>query len=75
MSISKHSGGYGYNALSHGSYDGGIPAVLISSLGASGTFWLYGVICALGGAFIAKNLPETKGKTLEEIENDLAGNL
>jgi SP family sugar porter-like MFS transporter len=49
--------------------------LLNSSLGASGTFWLYGVICALGGAFIAKNLPETKGKTLEEIENDLAGNL
>jgi len=30
MSISKHSGGYGYNALSHGSNDGGIPAVPVT---------------------------------------------
>ena len=42
--------------------------ILNKSLGASGTFWLYGAICVLGGAFIAARLPETKGKTLEEIE-------
>lgn len=43
--------------------------LLNSSLGASGTFWLYGVICLLGLFFIKMNLPETKGKSLEEIES------
>jgi SP family sugar porter-like MFS transporter len=42
-------------------------------LNASGTFWLYGVICVFGFWFILKKLPETKGKTLEEIENELVG--
>ena len=40
-------------------------------LKASGTFWLYGCICLLGFLFILKRLPETKGKSLEEIEYDL----
>jgi SP family arabinose:H+ symporter-like MFS transporter len=40
-------------------------------LKASGTFWLYGCICLLGFMFILKRLPETKGKSLEEIETDL----
>ena len=40
-------------------------------LGASGTFWLYGFICVLGFWFILKKLPETKGKSLEEIEHEL----
>lgn len=43
--------------------------ILNKSLGAAGTFWLYGGICVLGGVFIALRLPETKGKTLEEIES------
>ncbi len=37
-------------------------------LHASGTFWLYGLICLAGFLFIFKKLPETKGKSLEEIE-------
>jgi len=40
-------------------------------LGASGTFWLYGFICVLGFWFILKKLPETKGKSLEEIEHEM----
>jgi SP family arabinose:H+ symporter-like MFS transporter len=40
-------------------------------LSASGTFWLYGVICVIGFWFILKKLPETKGKSLEEIEHEL----
>ena len=40
-------------------------------LKASGTFWLYGFICILGFWFIFKKLPETKGKSLEEIEHEL----
>jgi MFS transporter, SP family, arabinose:H+ symporter len=40
-------------------------------LKASGTFWLYGIICLSGFLFIFKRLPETKGKSLEEIELEL----
>lgn len=45
--------------------------LLNKGLGAAGTFWLYGFICLLGGIFVLKNVPETKGKTLEELENEL----
>ena len=37
-------------------------------LGTSGTFWVYGIICALGFVFVFRKLPETKNKSLEEIE-------
>lgn len=37
-------------------------------LGPAGTFWLYAAICAAGFVFVFLRLPETKGKTLEEIE-------
>ena len=40
-------------------------------LGASGTFWIYGVICVAGFLFIRTQLPETKGKSLEDIEKEL----
>jgi len=43
--------------------------ILNKMLHASGTFWLYGLICLSGFLFILKKLPETKGKSLEEIEN------
>jgi MFS transporter, SP family, xylose:H+ symportor len=38
------------------------------ALGSSGTFLGYGTICMLGAAFVFVYVPETKGKTLEEIE-------
>src|SRR5208282_466749 len=40
-------------------------------LGPDGTFWIYAAICALGFVFILLKLPETKGKSLEEIERTL----
>lgn len=40
-------------------------------LNTHGTFWLYAGICLAGFLFIYKRLPETKGKSLEEIEKDL----
>ena len=43
--------------------------ILNKLLNASGTFWLYGFICLSGFLFILKKLPETKGKSLEEIES------
>jgi sugar porter (SP) family MFS transporter len=42
--------------------------ILNKLLNASGTFWLYAFICLSGFIFILKKLPETKGKSLEEIE-------
>ncbi|WP_029906749.1 sugar porter family MFS transporter [Prevotella sp. 10(H)] len=45
--------------------------LLNSGLGAYGTFWLYGIICVLGYLFIKSQLPETKGISLEEIEEKL----
>ncbi len=47
--------------------------ILNNALGASGTFWVYSGICVLGYFFIQKKLPETKGKSLEEIEVELTG--
>lgn len=45
--------------------------ILNQTLGAAGTFWLYAVICLAGFIFIALRLPETKGKSLEQLERDL----
>lgn len=45
--------------------------LLNNAFGASGTFWMYGIISAAGFVFIFKKLPETKGKSLEEIEKEI----
>lgn len=42
--------------------------ILIGSIGSAYTFWLYTLISVLAFLFIRKSIPETKGKTLEEIE-------
>ncbi|MFV0576584.1 MAG: sugar porter family MFS transporter [Vibrio sp.] len=48
--------------------------ILNSELGATGSFLLYGIICALGFVFIYRNVPETKGRTLEELEKEILEN-
>lgn len=45
--------------------------LLNEKLGAAGTFWIYGGICLASFLFIRTHLPETKGKSLEEIEKNL----
>jgi len=42
---------------------------LNKTLNSFGTFWLYAFICILGFAYIKRKLIETKGKTLEEVED------
>ncbi len=44
---------------------------MIRKLGAAGSFWTFAVICLLGFIYILKVLPETKCKTLEQIEREL----
>lgn len=43
------------------------------NLGSYGTFWIYSVVCLVGFIFITFMLPETKGKSLEELEDELVG--
>ena len=45
--------------------------LLEEHLGRQWPFWIYAAICATGFLFSARYLPETKGKTLEEIEREL----
>ncbi|MAW94354.1 MULTISPECIES: sugar porter family MFS transporter [unclassified Leeuwenhoekiella] len=46
--------------------------ILNDLLGSYGTFWVYSGICVFGFLFIKSKLPETKGKSLEEIEFELS---
>lgn len=45
--------------------------VLNERLGAAGTFRTYAGICLVGLILVALRLPETKGRSLEDIEGDL----
>jgi len=47
--------------------------ILAKKLGAYGPFYLYAGICFLGFLFIKSKVKETKGQTLEELEQHLAG--
>ncbi|UPG92602.1 sugar porter family MFS transporter [Luteibacter aegosomatissinici] len=44
---------------------------LVTWLGATHTFWLYAVISVFALAFVYYLVPETAGKSLEEIEHEL----
>ena len=44
---------------------------LLNTLGGTTTFWVYAVVCVALALFAAFVIPETKGRTLEEIESDL----
>ncbi|KAH0540961.1 hypothetical protein KQX54_020680 [Cotesia glomerata] len=43
------------------------------ALGTDMTFWIFSIICAIGVAFVFFIVPETKGKTLEQIQIELGG--
>ena len=42
-----------------------------AALGSSGTFWIYSAICLCAFLFLWHRCPETKGKSLEQLENEL----
>ena len=42
-----------------------------AALGSSGTFWIYSAICVCAFLFLFRHCPETKGKSLEELEREL----
>jgi hypothetical protein len=44
---------------------------LIEAIGEPGTFWLYALICVAFWLFSYFFIPETKGRSLEDIESDL----
>ena len=45
--------------------------MLNKSLGSYGTFWIYALVCGCGYLFFFRRLPETKGKSLEQLEKEL----
>ena len=42
-----------------------------AALGSSGSFWIYSGICLCAFLFLFRRCPETKGKSLEELEQEL----
>ncbi len=57
---------WGFNALVAATF-----LTLTETLGKAGTFWFYGAIAVVGMIFCYMYVPETKGRTLEEIEAHL----
>ncbi|WP_440009348.1 sugar porter family MFS transporter [Halomicrococcus sp. SG-WS-1] len=49
--------------------------LLTANLGKPSTFWLFGVCSLAALAFTYRLVPETKGRSLEAIENDLRENV
>lgn len=42
-----------------------------AALGSSGSFWIYSAICICAFTFLWRRCPETRGKSLEELEKEL----
>jgi SP family arabinose:H+ symporter-like MFS transporter len=42
--------------------------MLLDAIGTAYTFWIYMVMSVLAFLFIWRSVPETKGKSLEEIQ-------
>src|SRR4029078_721803 len=41
---------------------------LVNAIGESWTFWLFAFFCMAGGIWIYRQVPETKGRSLEQIQ-------
>ncbi|MBN2131632.1 MAG: MFS transporter [Sedimentisphaerales bacterium] len=51
----------------------GLFPFMVEFLRMAGTFWTFAGICVVGSIVIFRRLPETKGKSLEELEVELVG--
>jgi SP family arabinose:H+ symporter-like MFS transporter len=49
---------------------GQLTPILLKEVGTAWTFWLFALFCIIAFFTVYKLLPETKGKSLEQIEND-----
>jgi SP family arabinose:H+ symporter-like MFS transporter len=49
---------------------GQLTPVFLKSIGTAWTFWLFAGCCLIAFIVVYKLLPETKGKSLEQIEKD-----
>uniref|UniRef100_A0A2H8TDB4 Facilitated trehalose transporter Tret1 n=1 Tax=Melanaphis sacchari TaxID=742174 RepID=A0A2H8TDB4_9HEMI len=49
--------------------------LLVSAIYLYNTFWLFTLFCVLGTFFVVFIVPETKGKTMEEIQELLGADL
>ena len=47
--------------------------VLLATLGGAGSFWLFAALGIVAWIFVYFRVPETKGRTLEEIEASFRG--
>lgn len=52
---------------------GQLTPVLLKSIGTPATFWSFAAFCAIAFVVVYKLLPETKGKSLEQIEAEWKG--
>jgi SP family xylose:H+ symportor-like MFS transporter len=46
---------------------------ILAKISVSGAFWFYATICMAGLIFVYLQIPETKGRSLEQIERQFAG--
>ncbi|XP_065217973.1 facilitated trehalose transporter Tret1-2 homolog [Planococcus citri] len=44
-------------------------APMVDALGSSGTFWFFSIFCVFGVIFIIVQLPDTQGKSFQEIQD------
>lgn len=49
---------------------GQLTPILLKRIGSAGTFWFFAFFCLVAFIAVFKLLPETKGKSLEQIESD-----
>lgn len=54
---------------------GQLTPVLLKGIGTAATFWTFAAFCVIAFLVVYKMLPETKGKTLEQIEAEWGGSL
>lgn len=47
--------------------------IFADAIGNHGAFWFFGCICVIGLVFVILCVPETQGKSLEEIERKMMG--